>query len=248
MLRIALCDNDKTDLKTLLAQTDIYLAAHPRTEGVLYSFYEPMELAQCISRGLTFDVYILDILMPKTNGIELGRMIREKDPFAPIIYTTSSEEFALNAFENHAIRYLVKPVRQAELESALDFAVSLCTDARPGMYMVKTGEGITALSSDKIMCVENSDRTAVYSLSGGDSVSSIKIRGSFEDAVSPLPEDPMFIRPHKSFFVNMRFIQSLSKDSITLDDGRSIPVSRRCCQDITGRYLKFLSEGGAGRK
>ena len=58
MLRIALCDNDKTDLKTLLAQTDVYLAAHPRTEGVLYSFYEPMELARCISRGLTFNVYI----------------------------------------------------------------------------------------------------------------------------------------------------------------------------------------------
>ena len=45
MLRIALCDNDKTDLKTLLAQIDVYLAAYPRTEGVLYSFYELMELA-----------------------------------------------------------------------------------------------------------------------------------------------------------------------------------------------------------
>ena len=246
MLRIAICDNDQKDLRKLLELVDAYLSAHPGTDSGICSFYEPAELSECLNKGLNFDLFLLDILMPGIDGIEIGHLIRLREPDAPIIYTTSSQEFALNAFENHALRYLVKPVKQDELDSALDLAFSLCTEAKSAVYAVKTGEGVVTLSSDNIIYIENRGRTAVYVLDGGRSVSSVKIRSSFEDSVAPIQDDQDFMRPHKSYFVNMRHIQMMTRDTITMDNGQTVPVSRRCSQIVTQQYLKYVSQRRGG--
>lgn len=246
MLRIAICDNDQGDLNELLDLVYSYLAAHPGIESGICSFYDPAELSVCLEKGLNFDLFLLDILMPGIDGIKVGQLIRRLEPDAPIIYTTSSEEFALNAFENHAIRYLVKPVKQEELYSALDLAFSLCSEAESAAYAVKTADGFITLSSDNVIYVENRGRTAVYVLKGGKSISTVKIRSSFEDSVAPMQDDPDFMRPHKSYFVNMRHVQVMTRDMITMDNGQNVPVSRRCSQDVTQQYLRYVSRKRGG--
>jgi len=248
MLRIAICDNDENDMRALLEQVEAYFDSHPGAKGSVCSFSDPGELSECLRSGLSFDLYLLDILMPGIDGIKIGQLIRSREPDAPIIYTTSSQEFALDAFENHALRYLVKPVRQEELDSALDLALSLCADDKPAVYSVKTGGGTVSIASDKIVYIENRSRTAVYVLSDGASVASVKIRSSFEDAVDPVQEDPIFMRPHKSFFVNMGHIRMMTRDNIVMDNGEEVPVSRRCGQNVTQQYLKYISDRRCGRK
>lgn len=240
--QIAVCDNDGTDLKLLTAQAARYLSIHPELEGKLCPFGDSGALAASLKTGTRYSLYLLDILMPGVNGIELGRLIRESDEDAPIIYTTSSREYALSAFQNHAMRYLEKPVREAELFSALDLAFLMLRAGEQRSYSVKTRDGYVCLSGRNIVTVENQNRAAVYVLSGGGAVRSVSIRGTFEEAVAPLPDDPDFTRPHKSYYVNMRHIHVLRPGLLLLDDGREISVSRSFSAQVNQDYLRYLSQ------
>jgi DNA-binding LytR/AlgR family response regulator len=245
---IAVCDNDEPDLQLLCAQVREYLEVHPELDGGLRAFGSSHALEETLRAGGIFCLFLLDILMPGSNGIELGEEIRRENQSVPIIYTTSSREYALSAFQNHALRYLVKPIRRSELFSALDFAFSLLKASGGKSYTVKTREGLVCLSGKEIVSVENKSRSVLYSLSSGEVVRSVSIRGTFEEAVAPLPDDPDFTRPHKSYFVNMRYIHVLQPGVLVLDDGREISVSRSFSARVNRDYLRFLSqeEGGQG--
>lgn len=68
------------------------------------------------------DVVLMDIRMPGMDGIEAARYISRMDKPPAIIFTTAFSDHALNAFETHAIDYLLKPIKQSRLEAALDAA------------------------------------------------------------------------------------------------------------------------------
>lgn len=68
------------------------------------------------------DVVLMDIRMPGMDGIEAASYINRMDKPPAIIFTTAYSEHALKAFEAHAIDYLLKPIKQSRLESALDAA------------------------------------------------------------------------------------------------------------------------------
>ena len=68
------------------------------------------------------DVVLMDIRMPGMDGIEAARYINRLDKPPAIIFTTAYSDHALNAFETHAIDYLLKPIKQSRLEAALDAA------------------------------------------------------------------------------------------------------------------------------
>jgi DNA-binding LytR/AlgR family response regulator len=238
---IAICDNDELDLQLLAARVREYLAVHPEIDGNLRMFSSPSALKKTLDAGANYRLFLLDILMPGLNGIEIGEQIRKQYDNVPIIYTTSSREYALNAFQNHALRYLIKPVQQSELFSALDFAFSLLQGDGGKNYTVKTREGLVCLSGKDIVLVENKYRSVLYSLCNGMTVKSVSIRGTFEEAVAPLPDDPDFTRPHKSYYVNMRYIHIMQPRVLIMDNGREISVSRSFNSQVNRDYLQYLS-------
>lgn len=71
------------------------------------------------------DVVLLDVQMPGMTGIELARHLSLAQPAPAVIFVTAFDEFALKAFEVHALDYLLKPVRAARLAEAVRRAVSL---------------------------------------------------------------------------------------------------------------------------
>ena len=74
------------------------------------------------------DIILLDIRMPDMDGIETARHLASLDDGPAVIFTTAFDPYAIEAFDAHAIGYLLKPVRREKLERALEFAAKL---ARP---------------------------------------------------------------------------------------------------------------------
>src|SRR5262245_59672262 len=64
-------------------------------------------------------VVLLDIRMPAMNGLEVARHLSRLDAPPAVIFTTAYDEYALEAFDSHAVAYLLKPVRRERLETAL---------------------------------------------------------------------------------------------------------------------------------
>lgn len=243
-IRIAVCDDNSRDLAMLQQLLQQYFEAHPLQEHQISAYASPCSLQERLAAGESHDLYILDILMPEISGIDIGRLVRRQSANAPILYTTSSREYALDAYENHALRYLIKPFRREEFAAAMDFALSVLHERAARCYTVRSRDGLVSVAGDEIVLVEETMRTAVYSLASGRSVTSVSIRGTFDSAIAPLPADPNFIHPHKSFYVNMRYIHTLQASFLLMDNGRRVPVRRGSYPQVSRAYLQYLAGEG----
>lgn len=245
MFQIGICDDKMQDLEIIQAGTEQWLEKNVGIQGSIDIFRHPEELEDClVNHRKKFDLYMLDIMMSGIDGIQLGRIIRRTDTDVPIIYVTSAPEYALEAYGIHAIRYLMKPVDLNELNSALNLSYALFS-MRPRHKMVINGtDSVTSIIMEEIMYIENNLRNMTYTLNDGRTVSSVRRSGSFENAVEPVASDTSFVQPHKSFFVNLKYVNALQSDGILMDDGRKIPIARRRLSEIQDRYIRFISKEG----
>lgn len=78
-----------------------------------------------MERSGSFDLYLLDIVMPEQNGIEVGLSIRKLDGLGLIVYLTTSPDYAVDSYLTNAFHYLLKPVRWEQMVSVLDRAMDI---------------------------------------------------------------------------------------------------------------------------
>lgn len=242
MFRIAICENDMKDLESLRIGTEQWLEKNVGITASIQTFRDPQELLDCLlKKEKKFDLFLFDIVMPGLDGIQMGKLIRKIDMDVFIIYVTSSHEHALEAYGIQAIRYLVKPLKVKELYSALDLSYTLFC-ARPRHTLLIRGQDlVTSIIMEEIMYIENNLRSVTYTMDNGQKVVGVRRSGSFENAVGPVAEDSRFIQPHKSFFVNIKYIRALQEDVILMDDGSKIPIARRRTSEIQDKYINYIS-------
>ncbi len=244
-MKIVICDDYMEDL----IKVERLLEKYGQTTGSEFTVEKYTDASQVyhkILRKDLADIYILDMIMPKITGIDIGSLLEESGKCV-VIYITSSDEFALEAYGVHAVRYLLKPVSEAVFCEAMDYAVSYVRMNRnmssPDIrYPVKTREGLVSVSYSDIVYIENSARALEVHLTDGRSVRSIFIRKSFDEEIKEIAEDDSFVRVHKSFLVNMNYIKSLIQGLCCMEDGRSIPVSKTRAADVKREYLNFVTE------
>lgn len=244
MFSIAVCDDDGLDLSLILQCVESWIKQHKEIDWKITQFLQADELIDTINKGKRFDLYLLDIMMPETNGIELGRVIRKKYYETPIIYITSYPEFALDAYGIHALRYITKPINSKELWSALDFAYIFFSNRPISTILIKGIDSITSVVIDDIMYIENNVRNTVYTLNNNKQIVSVRRNGSFEEALGPLLKVPYFIQTHKSFFINLKYVSALQSNTITMDDNKKIPISRKHLSTVRAKYLNFITKRG----
>ncbi len=115
MLKIGICDDlaaEREQLKTLL------FAKFPQLTILEYASGET--LLEGLAQGETIDLLFLDICMGGINGIETAAEIRKKYKKMPILFLTTSPEFAVASYRVQAQDYLLKPVEKDELYQSID--------------------------------------------------------------------------------------------------------------------------------
>lgn len=239
MLRIAICDDTTKDLRDNRSIVEKWAAAEGGKDVAVVGFDSPEKLLESHKKE-HFDLLVLDILMPEKTGIELARILRKDGDETMVIYTSSTTEYAMDAFGIQAVGYVKKPVKPEELETLLDRARALYK-ARPKRY-------ITVVEKDKpvkteimdVVYVENSNRNVIYVLRNGEKIEVSRRMGSFEEVIEPIPSEEAFVQVHKSFFVNMKYIKTIREESVLLDNGDVIPVARRRKSDLKDRYMSYV--------
>lgn len=111
-MKIIICDDNKKDLTRIEQLITNYKTLYPGNDFELESYTDPSLLIRKIQEKQLADIYILDIIMAGTTGIDIGSLLRRFSKQASIIYTTSSDEFALDAYGVRALMYLLKPVQE----------------------------------------------------------------------------------------------------------------------------------------
>ena len=242
MLDIAICDDDPSQLGLLAAYTTEWIQAYQK-EAAIHQFLHPDELLRTCEKR-RYHLYILDIIMPMFNGVEVGKTIRELDQEAILLYTTSEPSFALQSFATNPINYLLKPIDKQQLFKTLSLAVSKLDLPQEHTCMVKTQEGMRVLRLSEILYCEYSDHTVIYTLSGARTVTTKVIKGSFSHYIEPLLQDKRFIRPHVSYILNMEYVEGFTNTRFTLRSGVSVPIVAKQYCLVRDTYLDYLATKG----
>ena len=241
-MKITICDDSIKDLLKVEKLLLKYKSLHPDKDFELEKFSDPSRLYQKISEGKLTDIYILDMMMPRRTGIDLGNLIRTSGSENVIIYITASDDYALDAYSVHAVRYLLKPVDAHKLFEALDYALSYTQVRTESMYLIKTKNGLLQTPYSKIEYIENVNRKQEVHLSDGEIIKSLFIRKSFEEETREAGKRRNFLQTHKSYLVNLDHVKQLTQDCVIMESGRRLPISRAKAAKVKREYLLFVSE------
>lgn len=230
-----------------LARTVVreHLDSHPEIEITAESA-NGFDAVKQISE-LKPDLLFLDIQMPKLNGFEVLELV-EHTP--AVIFVTAYDQYALKAFDVHAVDYLLKPFTRERFEEALKRALSrvgstdspvqdLVMEVRHQQQpleriLIKEGASVRVLPADTVDYVEAEDDYIAFHVSGKKHLK--------HQALSDLEQqlDPnRFVRIHRSYILNIDRISKLepySKDNrmAVLKDGTQLPVSRTGYDKLKG--------------
>lgn len=235
MIKIAFCDDDLSIRNELSAILDKYRIQ--RSLGIDYvAFQSPLELMAEIERGRRFDILLLDVLMPGETGIDTAAEIRNFDRNVKIIFLTSSSEYAVQSYTVGAYFYQLKPIKEESLFPLLDSAIAACEKERSDSLILRCKDGITRIELRKLEYCEVIHRTLFIHLIGGKVLESI---GSLDELGRQLEPYGGFVRPHRSYLVNLEHVRSLSYRAITMSSLMEIPIPRGKYQELKDAFLEF---------
>jgi DNA-binding LytR/AlgR family response regulator len=240
MLQIAVCDDNIDELANMVQLLNQYRESkHLDCEYAL--FQNGFELVSSLEKGKRFDIYCLDIIMPGFTGIEVAKEIRNYDKTAPILFFTSSPEFALESYSVKAINYVLKPISKEKLFFTFDDILErINTEKNDAAIVVKSNEGIQRILISNLVFAEVIGRNVLYHLQSGKV---IECTESFSAACDNLLKYGHFIRTHRSFIVNMQYIDTIDNNQVTLQTLSRVPVSQGKAREIKERYLAYQMEG-----
>ncbi len=235
-IRIALCDDNKKALPIISGAVESAF----REQGIkmtLDIFTNGRELLEAMEKK-EYPLVLLDIDMPGMDGIQVGQQIRSKNYSTQIVYVSECEE---RVFES----LMVQPlgfVRKSNFLNDIAAVVQL--------YMKNYGEslnrrtvelitrnGVVILSYQNIRFIESCRNYQLVNLFGEKEQVEIKMT---MEKLEALLEPLGFIRIHKGYLVNYRFIQRINSEQIMLQDGTTLPIGRSKVGEVKSRYLSYL--------
>jgi two-component system, LytTR family, response regulator len=183
------------------------------------------------------DLLFLDVQMPKISGFEILELLEEPPA---VIFTTAFDEYAIKAFDRHAVDYLLKPFSKDRFDQAVQKFRQLLPEERHQAYqdlsgmvedkirriVVKTGNSIRILPLKEILYMEASDDYVSFYTEGEKFVKTQTLK-SLEKGL----DGNQFVRIHRSYMVQVHFIHKIEpyeKEGhvVILKNGKSLPVSK----------------------
>lgn len=221
----------RRSLEAMLAGTGAFQAVHGCANA--------LEALRAI-RAEPPDVLFLDVQMPKVNGFQLLAMI-DPELMPSVVFVTAFDEFAVKAFEESAVDYLLKPVERERLARTLERLERARGERRPPAYQTPALERIPcAGASCGIRLVDVAEVEQVRC--GAAGVYVVTAKGEFltDLTMQVLEANTDLERCHRQHLVNVRQIEEILRPEprgavLRMRSGREVPVSRRYFVELRRR-------------
>lgn len=237
LIEIALCDDSAEDINALKGFAESFAAEHPEYPIRIQAFYSGTELLNHIENNGGFDLYILDVVMPKLSGIEFAETIRRRGERAEIVFLTFSREYAVDAFSVRASGYLIKPVGKAAFDEEILCAIQKLVPEKNEAFTVKTKDGIRRIQLQKLVMVESFNHIRVLTMADG---SELETSATLSELFERLSGYENFYMPHRAYIVNLDYSTGITRYDLIMLGDRRIPIPRKqysVIQELFSNYF-----------
>lgn len=231
MYQVAVCDDDAKDGRHICGLAEQILQERG-IEAQISLFHSPGQLLSDIeTMHSRYDLFLLDILMGETNGIELAQILRGSGSRGVLIYTTSSRDYAIDGYKVQASGYLLKPIEK----DALDTAIGRILARRDAILVESEGVLKTLLLSD-IQYAEALGHYVTLRTGQGEAV---KLRATLTEVQRRLGA-ARFVRCHKGYLVNLAQVREVGTNHILLHGGTTIPLGRQYRYELQKGMVRYM--------
>lgn len=231
---IAICDDEPNTIEKIAGMTK-QICDKESIKHHISCFESGRELLDAINGGKSYDLLLLDVMMPQQDGMELAEFLRKDSFDGSIVFISSNREMALRGYEVSASRYLAKPVEEERLREALLYCFAQVQINRE--LLVPINGGTQRFRTEEIMYIETQGRGCRVVWEQGVCVTVMRI-SEFEERLS----DSGFIRCHQGFLVNMRFICIVRATEVELMNVNCIPVSKHRTQEVRKQFFSWMEK------
>lgn len=180
-----------------------------------------------------WELVFLDIQMPNLTGMDLAHYIHKKQPHLQIVFATAYADYAVESYQVEALSYLLKPIQIKDIKHVLNrYQVRL---AYQPTYLLVESEG-DLLKIDLA--------TIIYAESQGHDLNiytenqTITINWTLAEFMDQV--DNRFIKTHRSYRVNLDFIQSIHPTEALLTTGEILPIARRQVKQVQRAFIDYF--------
>lgn len=240
-LRIAICDDEETALAIIESAVKSTFAR----EGAV------VELTACSSipdlrrwmEAVPFDLLMLDIDMPQMSGVAFGQELRNRQERIDIVYISSREDKVFESLKVQPLGFVRKNHFLEDLPDAIRLFLHHRTEQSLQARLILE-------QRDKVLTVELKD---IMYLEGARNCQMLHIAGLSETVPLRRPMQEMegellpkgFIRIHKGYLVNCKYIQLIQDGQVCLTNGEALPLSRRKVLETKQKFLAYMRTHGA---
>lgn len=233
-MKIAVCDDEKVIRKQIAERIQ---RMYPDCKILEYTCGE-----QLLEDTEQPDIIFLDIQMEGIDGMETARRIRNSNRQTVLIFLTAWEEYVFQAFDVGAFHYLVKPFRKEKFYQVLEAAVKKARENKVSPeekkeeknIIVKVGAITRKINTNEIIYAEVRNRKVTLHTTQG----SLEFYGKLSDLAQELGED--FVRPHRSYVINLRYVLRYCATDITMEDGTVILMAKQKYREFVKKYLHYI--------
>lgn len=231
-LSIAICDDlieERINLAKLIQAYCKKCALSPQ----IHLFSSGEELLEAFTQPGLFQIIFLDIYMPGMSGVDTAKKIRAIDSSVFLLFATTSQDHGMDSFQVQASDYLVKPIQAESVAQAIDWCLE---------HMPKPLRQLTVL-------VEGEQRTFplavihyidVYGHQSRIHTNQelIVTRRGLDDLEAAI-DSPDFLRCHRSYLVNMNYIQGMEGNDFQMSDGSLVPIGSTHTTQIRNQFIDW---------
>lgn len=216
-MRILICDDEQTHLNVLCVHIEEYMQNH----HIPYTVAAMTNPAQVIEKDEIYDLAFLDIQMQEIDGISLAKQLRQRNPKLAIFFVTNYDEYQDDAMDLQAFRFFEKPFNVQRLYAGLDKAMEYIDGAYVDIFLSENGVQQRVVADDILYVTREGRRTSIVTVKQTFSLSE-----KYDDLCEKLPQ--LFFYPvHKSFFVNLHYVDRYTYTELLLTNGIRIPIAPR---------------------
>lgn len=231
MFEIALCDDDNSFLSGFQALLSGVLDERA-VEYRLSPFSSPEKLMKSLVDGRHFDLLFLDVLFDTERGIQFAKMLNERKWNIDVVFVTSNPDYAVEGYTAFPLSFLLKPIARDRLAAVIDRFLG---KHMPQRLRLTTARGVIQLPVSQILYFEIFGHDVILHKTDGTEEN---WSGTLKELESALPPRS-FVRPHRSYLVNLEHVTGIVRYRMALSSGASLPISKALYRQIQCSLVEY---------